>query len=166
MASLAIAEAFALPKDVNDAKDLVKSMDFSKCVVTSTETTELPLNFCLAPSYGKLTSASVKLMDDKLKIMITGVTKLIAKLEDKSWANVLGALQQCSVLEPMDDGQTNTDKFTKNYGTSVFKVDGSADKTVVKEVEQWFKALVGGKFFSPLVGNKREEEEHHGGAVG
>ena len=138
-----LAKAFGLP---TNAKDLVQNFDFSKIKVNDKKRTDY-LKFDLAPSYGNLTSESIKMMDDKLKIIISGTTRTIEKLpfEDRSWENVISALQQNTLLEPMDDGVEKSDTLVKNYGTSAFKFDGSADSSIVREVEVWFKTLVGGK---------------------
>ncbi|CAM9623081.1 unnamed protein product, partial [Choristocarpus tenellus] len=85
---------------MKDVKDVVQHFDFSKMSSFSKQKNE-GLIFSLAPSFGQLNSQSVKTMDDELKVIIAGTTHLIAKLEDKSWQNVVGALIQNSLLEPM-----------------------------------------------------------------
>ena len=45
----------------------------------------------------------------------------------------------------MDEGTQKSDKLIKDYGTGVFKFDGSPDTSIMKEVDQWFKHLINGK---------------------
>merc|ERR1712232_722863 len=129
---------------MGDAADLIKNFDFSKMIVNTSKKTDY-LNFGLAPSFGALSSESIKMMDDKLKIIISGTTRAIEKIpfKDRSWEKVISTLQQNTLLEPMDEhGVQNTDKLIKNYGAGVFRCDGSPDSTIVKEVEVWFKNLI------------------------
>lgn len=142
-AAVTIASAFGLPTNAKDVAALIQNFDFSKINVSDARQSEY-LNFNLAPSFGTLTSESVKLMDEKLKIIISGTTRAIAKLQDKSWANVLSALSQNPLLEPLDTGLERSDKLIKDFGTSAFKFDGSADTGVVREVETWFRNFIGG----------------------
>ncbi|KAG0013784.1 hypothetical protein BGZ81_000839 [Podila clonocystis] len=95
----------------------------------------------LAPSFGKLNQESVRAMDDKLKVIIAGTTRAIEKLphDQRSWENVTSTLAQNSLLKPLDDGIAN--KLIKD-GTNFFKVDGSPDASVVKEVHSWFTKLI------------------------
>ncbi|CAM9204320.1 unnamed protein product, partial [Choristocarpus tenellus] len=124
--------------NTKDVKDLVKNFDFNKMSSVDKKKKE-GLVFALAPSFGQLNSQSVKTMDDELKVIIAGTTRLIAKLKDKSWQNVIGALTQNSLLEPMNESEiSRSDKLIKDGGTSAFKFDGSPDSTIVKEVQSWF----------------------------
>lgn len=92
----------------------------------------------LAPSYGTLTKDSIKQMDDELKIMITATMKELAKIpvEKRSWEEVLGAMMQNSLIEPIpgDNNQVSrVDRVIKS-GINVFKFDGSPNQAIVKEV--------------------------------
>lgn len=140
--AVSLAGAFGLPTGVKDVRNLVRSFDYSKLSVVSSENQEY-LKVDLAPAFGKLDSDSIKLMDEKLKIMISGTTTAIARLEDKSWANVVATLTQNPLLEPIGDEVHRNDKLMKN-GTNTFKFDGSAEQDIVREVETWFKKLVEG----------------------
>lgn len=113
--ALSIASAFGLPVGMKD-------FDFSK--MTTVKKEQEGLKFALAPSFGTLTTDSVKTMDEKLKVIISGTTRLVARLKDKSWSNVVAALSQNSLLEPMPGSDVKrADKFIKDKGTSAFKFD-------------------------------------------
>lgn len=106
-------------------------------------------NFCLAPSFGKLTSESAKMIDDRLKVIAAGALKTIEKMkpEDRTWSNVQGALRQCGVLEPMEAETLGPGDIFYHPGESdsklaVFQVDGSPDQEVMQQINAWFHDLV------------------------
>ncbi|KAI5839050.1 hypothetical protein DFP73DRAFT_587912 [Morchella snyderi] len=138
---LTLASVFEGNKEIGD---IVKSFDFSKVNVND-KSTKAFLTTKLAPSYGTLTSESIKLMDEQLKVMITATTKVISKIppEERSWEKVISALKNNSLIEPMEGGNIDrtADPLTKS-GTNVFKVDGSPNNAIVKEVETWFQRFI------------------------
>lgn len=137
--AITLADAFGLPTNVHDVADYVKNFQ-SRVNVKSKHDY---LNFGLAPSYGTLTSESIKKMDDELKIIIYSTTKLMSTLKDKSWANVISALEQNTLLQPMEQGavKVKVSKFS-DEGTGLFKFDGGADNATVKKVCVWFKSFI------------------------
>jgi len=124
---------------------IVQNFDFSKMDVKD-NTRDDYLHTGLAPSYGTLTKDSIKQMDDSLKIMITGTMKALEKIPpaERSWDMVLSTMMQNSLIEPIPgDGNkvSRVDRVIKE-GINVFKVDGSPDQAIVKEVEGWFMNLI------------------------
>jgi len=99
------------------------------------------LHMELAPSYGTLTKDSIKELDEKLKVMIAGTMKELAKLQDKGWDNVKATMMQNELIQLEGDEIARTDKLIKNSSHD-FKVDGSADSGIVREVQTWFAGLV------------------------
>ncbi|KAJ7860052.1 hypothetical protein B0H13DRAFT_2074180 [Mycena leptocephala] len=102
----------------------------------------------LAPAYGTLTSETIKAMDDHLKLMIVDVMHALAERRkgngNLSWDDVLSvfAERQPQTLEHYDTPIDRTDSFTKPAKLNFFKVDGSPDPTVVREVESWFTRFI------------------------
>lgn len=96
------------------------------------------LHLDLAPSFGTLTSESVKLMDDHLKVMIAGTMRELEKARKNgplTWATIESIMSQNVLVEPRP-GKDKIDvhnTFTKE-GTHWFKTDGSPDAPVVREV--------------------------------
>ncbi|KAG0050057.1 hypothetical protein BGZ83_005178 [Gryganskiella cystojenkinii] len=125
-----------------DIAKVVGDFDWSK-LSTREKTADSYVHCDLAPSFGKLNQESVKTMDEKLKVIIAGTTRAIEKLphDQRSWENVTSTLAQNSLLKPLDDGIARSDKLIKD-GTNFFKVDGSPDPTIVKEVNSWFTKLI------------------------
>ncbi|BBN18732.1 hypothetical protein MPTK1_8g05000 [Marchantia polymorpha subsp. ruderalis] len=132
-----ILAAFGGAKDIGT---IVSTFDWSKCNVRSSHSEEY-LHTDLAPSYGKLTSDSVKALDENLKIMIAGTLTTIGKLTDKSWKSVLGTMMQHPLLEPDSAEVARADKLIK-ASSSAFKFDGSPDAQIVREVKTWFTKLI------------------------
>ncbi|KAJ7874850.1 hypothetical protein B0H13DRAFT_2348419 [Mycena leptocephala] len=120
-----MATALAVFGTLQQAADLVKKFDWSKMDVHD-ETRDDYLHLGLAPSFGELTSSSIKDLDDELKIMIAGTMRLLA-------TNLL--------LEPEASGISRAEKLVKDE-TNFFKVDGCPDPNVVREVENWFIDLI------------------------
>ncbi|CAM9629221.1 unnamed protein product [Ectocarpus fasciculatus] len=135
-----LAAAFGMPTNAKDVRQLIANFDFSK-LKDSTSTSDESLNIALAPSFGTLNSESVKLMDDKLKVIIAGTVRALGKLTDKSWETVVATLAQNPLLEPLEETTQRADKYTRE-GTNWFKFDGGADAPIVKEVQTWFHNLI------------------------
>jgi len=95
----------------------------------------------LAPSFGTLTKDSIKELDEKLKIMIAVTMKELAKVQDKTWQNVLAAMSQNELLQPDGDEIARSDQIVKNSSND-FKFDGSPESGIVREVESWFTRLI------------------------
>jgi hypothetical protein len=95
------------------------------------------LHMGLAPSYGELTSNSIKGLDDQLKIIIAGTMRALAKVpsQQRSWEKVLEVMMQNPLLQPDESGISRADKILKEE-TNVFKVDGSPDQNIVREVSK------------------------------
>jgi hypothetical protein len=93
------------------------------------------LHVALAPSYGKLTSENVKQLDDELKVMISGVIRAISAIppEQRTWEKVQSSLMESPIMEPGEDAISRADRLLKE-GTNVFRIDGSPDHAIVKEV--------------------------------
>lgn len=89
----------------------------------------------LAPSLGNLTSEAMKQMDAELKIMIAGTMKTIANIppKDRNWDRIKSALLQNPLMEQDGPPVWRPGSLTKG-GTNVFKVDGSPDSGIVREV--------------------------------
>ncbi|KAF9271050.1 hypothetical protein BGZ68_004329, partial [Mortierella alpina] len=126
-----------------DITNLVAGFDWSK-LSTREQTSDSYVHCDLAPSFGKLNQASVKDLDEKLKVMIAGTTRAIDRLpaNHRSWENITSTIAQNSLLQPLDDGIAKSDKLIKDGGTNFFKTDGSPDPTIVKEVHTWFTNLI------------------------
>jgi len=130
------------PGVVEGIGNVVSSFDFSKMDVTD-NTRDDYLHVDLAPSFGELNQESVKMMDDELKIMISGTLHLLEKIppKERTWDKVMSTMMQASLLEPSDGKVDRVDKLLKS-GVNVFKFDGSPDAAIVKEVEGWFSKLI------------------------
>ncbi|KAF9273695.1 hypothetical protein BGZ68_001285 [Mortierella alpina] len=125
-----------------DITKVVEDFDWSK-LSTREKTADSHVHCDLAPSFGKLNQESVKDLDDKLKVIIAGTTRAIEKLpsDQRSWDNVTSTIAQNSLLQPLDHGIDRSDKLIKD-GVNFFKVNGSPDPTIVKEVQAWFTSLI------------------------
>jgi len=139
-----IAKAFGhkgeLPVEIGS---LVKAFDWSTMNVADSKRNEY-LHETLAPSYGTLTSESIKAMDKELKIMIAGTMRALAAIPEgqRNWDKILSTMMQNPLIEP--DGTAHVarnDRFIK-AGINVFKFDGSPDAGIVKQVQNWFNALI------------------------
>jgi hypothetical protein len=95
------------------------------------------LHLGLAPSYGELTSSSMKELDDQLKIMIAGTMRALATVpaQQRTWEKILEVMMQNPLLEPDASGISRAEKLVKDE-TNFFKVDGSPDPHVVREVNK------------------------------
>lgn len=143
MAPTTIKEAFNLPMGAKDIMGLAKQFDFSKLSEIRKDSKVLPFTCDLAPSFGTLDKESVRLMDDSLKVLISGTTRVIAGLTDKSWNSVVATLAQNSLIEQMGDETFRSDELRKE-DANYFKVDGSPDHRVVQEARDWFNRLIAG----------------------
>ncbi|KAI0039878.1 hypothetical protein FA95DRAFT_969147 [Auriscalpium vulgare] len=119
----------------------VQNFRFPKTDEHQTMTT---LHLDLAPSLGTLTKDSMIMMDDKLKVLIAGMMRELAKLKlvtNLSWEQVVSVCMQDPLMEPFDEPISKKDNFTKE-GKHAFKFDGSPDPAIVQEVSAWFKKLI------------------------
>ncbi|KAJ7083765.1 hypothetical protein C8R44DRAFT_753330 [Mycena epipterygia] len=134
--------ALAIFGSLQQASDIVKQFDWSKIDVKDASRDDY-LHFSLAPSFGELTSTSVKDLDNELKIMIAGTMRTLDKapVQQRSWERVLEIMMENPLLEPEASGISRTDKFLKEE-TNVFKLDGSPDPNIAREVETWFINLI------------------------
>jgi fructose-1,6-bisphosphatase/sedoheptulose 1,7-bisphosphatase-like protein len=91
----------------------------------------------LAPSFGTLTSTSVKALDDNLKVMIAGTMRALAQVpvQQRSWEKIVSVMMQNPLIEPDAASIYHADKLLKEE-TNFFKVDGSPDQDVVKGVHR------------------------------
>lgn len=87
----------------------------------------------LAPSFGELSSRTVKQINNELKIMIFGLTKQLANLSpgERTWGNIASLCAQSPLLPPLDDGVWRSDNFIRETD---FKTDGSPDASMLKEI--------------------------------
>ncbi|KAJ7200675.1 hypothetical protein B0H12DRAFT_1036650 [Mycena haematopus] len=101
------------------------------------------LHLNLAPSFGNLNSNSIKQMDNNLKIMIAATMRALAKVppQQRSWEKVLEVMMQNPLLVTDETGTSRAEKLVKDE-TNFFRVDGSPDPNVVREVETWFINLI------------------------
>ncbi|KAJ7915181.1 hypothetical protein B0H13DRAFT_1872275 [Mycena leptocephala] len=134
--------AVAVFGGLQQAADLVKQFDWSKMNVHDA-TRDDYLHLGLAPSFGELTSSSIKDLDDELKIMIAVTMRLLATVpvQQRSFEKMLQLMIQNPLLEPEASGVSRAEQLVKEE-TNVFKVDGSPDPDVVREVENWFIKLI------------------------
>ena len=93
------------------------------------------LHIGIAPSYGQLTAESIKQLDDKLKIIISGTVKALGKVDpsQRTADNIEGVMMNNPLLEPDGNKVERADKIIKD-GVNFFKFDGSPDRSVVEEV--------------------------------
>ncbi|KAJ7231787.1 hypothetical protein C8J57DRAFT_1730056 [Mycena rebaudengoi] len=115
---VAAATALAVFGSLEQAPDFLVKMEVTDA------TCDDYLHMGLAPSYGELTSTTIKDLDDQLKIMIDGTMQAVNPL-----------------LEPEASGISRADKLIKEE-TNFFKVDGSPHLNVVREIETWFINLI------------------------
>lgn len=121
-------------------------INLANSFVTDVTADAIPVHCKLAASFGTLTKDSVKLMDEKLLILIAGTIRELQKIpsNELSWDKVISIFSQNSLMERVGNSEINkTDKLIKDYGTSAFKFDGSPDAAIVKEVKSWFINLLG-----------------------
>ncbi|KAF9189338.1 hypothetical protein BGZ49_003822 [Haplosporangium sp. Z 27] len=149
MAATTVLNAFSPSSKIEaifgskDIENFMDDFDWTK-MSTKEKTTDGFVHCDLAPSFGTLNKDSIKAMDDKLKIMIAGTTREIEKLsiDQRTWENVTSIMAQNALVEPLDDGIARSDKLIKDYGSSAFKLDGSSDNNIVREVHTWFTNLI------------------------
>lgn len=70
--------------------------------------------------------------------MIAGTVKTLASIpsSERTWDKIVSTMLQCSLVEPAGEVITRADTLTKS-GTNVFKLDGSPDNAIVKEVHTY-----------------------------
>jgi len=130
---------------VQNIGKLVKSFDFGSINVQDKSRQDY-LHTDLAPGFVGLTKDSIKMMDDKLKVMIAGCNIELTKLkpEERTWNKIISVFTECPVLEPMDGPENSvsrTDQLIKK-GKEEFKFKRTEDKSVENEVHEWFKKLI------------------------
>ena len=132
---------------------------------------ESNFTYRLAPCFGTLTSESMKIMDDQLKVMIAVTTKLLQKnTEEKmkladdnkksaddpsrflSWDEIVHIMSQNTMIEPQPSPTTDkipeqVDEILRSQhydynGTGYFKVDGSPSQQIVNEILTWWNNLI------------------------
>ncbi|KAK1828495.1 hypothetical protein QBC39DRAFT_384922 [Podospora conica] len=138
-----LAEAFG--KKVGEIGQMVEHYNFKEFILRQTTSRDVGsedfLHCDLAPCYGTLDKGTIQDMDLELKVMIAATMKYLAKLEDKSWRNVLASMSQNVLLEPEGEPIARTTSFTKE-SVSQWKFDGSPQSTIVQEVKTWFNKLI------------------------
>lgn len=74
-------------------------------------------------------------MDDNLKVMIAGTMRNLAKLpsNQRTAKNVESVMMNNALLEPEENSVNRSDKIIKD-DMNYFKIDGSPDNVVVREV--------------------------------
>ncbi|KAI4730337.1 hypothetical protein E4T49_01911 [Aureobasidium sp. EXF-10728] len=134
-ASSALVQVFGTDGKVPNIGELVENFDFSKLSVKDHKRSDY-LHCDLAPSFGKLTKAGLQRLDDELKIMIAGTTKLIGEIppEQRSWDKVIECCMQNPLMEPKDDKPISREDEMLEKSSSVFKVSGAPDDSIVKKV--------------------------------
>ncbi|TGZ83713.1 hypothetical protein EX30DRAFT_338327 [Ascodesmis nigricans] len=134
-----LAKLFVNGKDI---KDIVGDIDFSKMDLR-TATRGDHVTSKLAPSKSEGMSDIIKKLDEDLQIMIAGTTKEIAKIpgEERTWKRVVGTMENNPLIESYDEDVDRNDIYT-NKGINVFKIDGSPDDSIVRDVMTWFTKLV------------------------
>lgn len=130
---------------IKNVGNLVKSFDFGSINVRDKERKDY-LHCDLAPGFVGLTKDSIKMMDDKLKVMIAGCNIELTKMkpEERTWDKIMSVFTECPVLEPMDGPENNvsrTDKLIKK-SREEFKFKRSENSAVENEVYEWFKKLI------------------------
>lgn len=157
-----LADAFG--KDVQDVGTIVQTFDFSKvstfglqertALLTLVKVAGNDILKCdLAPAFGKLDKATIREMDDQLKVMIAGAMMQLTKVRERSWQDVVAAMVQNMLLEPEGDVVTRAEQLTKD-GTEEFKSDGIVLEVRVHfvspfvrwltwhQVQKWFFDLI------------------------
>lgn len=101
---------------------------------------EIPIHCDLAASFGAVNHKNIADMDENLKVIISGTTRAIAKLENRSWKAITACMLQNSLLEPMVGEDICRSERIFKEGYNFLKFDGSAENNqkVVQEVMDWF----------------------------
>ncbi|KAL2754195.1 hypothetical protein ACRALDRAFT_1070048 [Sodiomyces alcalophilus JCM 7366] len=129
---------------VKEIADIISLFDFSGSIQVDVrdEKKNVYLHEDLAPSYGALTSNTLKNLDDELKIMITATMKKLAKQTDRSWEGILSTMMQNPLIQPEGQPTVRSEMLLKD-SVNDFKFDGSPDASIVHEVQAWFQKLIG-----------------------
>ncbi|KAI5238035.1 hypothetical protein E4T42_09077 [Aureobasidium subglaciale] len=134
-----LAQVFGKDGKIADITGIIQDFDFSKV-----KALYKPQNATDERSYGSfLTAHGLKALDDGLKIMIAGTTKLIGSIDpaQRSWDKVVECCMQNPLMEPDGEAISHHDQYVKNSSHD-FKVDGSPDNAIVQEVTSWFNKLI------------------------
>jgi len=143
MARDTLSELVFGEKGAKGIDHLVQSFDFSKMNVNDNTRNDY-LYTSLAPSWGKLTAESIKNLDKELKVMIGVTMDALAAIPpvERTWEKLVSTMIQIPVLEPDGTNLISRSERLDKSGTNVFKFDGSPNAPIVREVENWFKALI------------------------
>jgi len=125
---------------VEEVGKMIQDFDFSQ-LQTSDVTADNSLKCQLAPSFGTLNKDTIKLMDEKLQVMIAGTMKSLEKLSDKSWEKIVATMKQNEVLVADETEVFNSNKLIKE-SSSDFDFNGNYDAAIVNEVKSWFVSLI------------------------
>lgn len=157
-----LSQAFALPPNVKDVKDLIAKFDFAKLMDEQTRDVARGCVFALAPSFGMLSAESIKKMSETIKVVVAGTTRVIASLSDKSWANVVAALSSNHLLEQLGEEIHRSGKVMEDRGASFLK-KADPDPAAVSKVRSWFKDLVQGVYVCAFSSTEQpcSGVEHH-----
>jgi hypothetical protein len=133
---------------INGISSILKDgqVNLESFITNKKETIEIPVRCNLASSFGTLNKESVKMMDEKLQILIAGTVRELQKIPSSqlSWDKVISTFNQNSLMERIGGSDINkSDKLIKDHGTGAFRFDGSPNAAIVKEVESWFIKLLG-----------------------
>lgn len=133
--------------DISGIESVLKEgrVNFDNFGSSDTITKILPIESKLAVSYGKLNSESIKMMDEKLKVLISGTVRALKAIpkDQLSWEKVQSVFSQNPLMERVGNSEIRrSDKIIKNRGVSAFKFDGSPDAAIVREIKSWFIKLV------------------------
>lgn len=134
---------------VQDVGTMVQTFDFSKvstyvlpermALLTLVKMAGNDSLHCdLAPALGKLDKATLKEMEDVLRIMISGVMMQLINVRERSWEDVVAIMEHNMLLERKDDIVARAEKLSKE-GTEKFKSDGTARGDIVREVRVAFR---------------------------
>ncbi|KAI0374519.1 hypothetical protein BV20DRAFT_977162 [Pilatotrama ljubarskyi] len=148
----ALNQVFNIALHKEGLSTYVKNFDFSQAGLhpslmnVKDDTQDDFLHLDLAPAFGKLTSESIKQMDDELKVMISGTMRTLKKARAAArgpldWETIVSVLMQNTLLEPFDAEIVHDDKLIKE-NTNFFKFNGEPDQGVVEEVNSWFINLI------------------------
>ncbi|EKM58350.1 uncharacterized protein PHACADRAFT_252605 [Phanerochaete carnosa HHB-10118-sp] len=110
------------------------------------ETGQGPLGFHigLAPSYGTLTSESLKTMDEKLQVAMASILRTLAARDVKSmpWNDVMAIMRQDATIECMNNAVKRHEILSKPPKRYFFRSQSITDADVLDEIHAWFCKLV------------------------
>ncbi|GAB1602306.1 uncharacterized protein LOC115232471 [Argonauta hians] len=106
------------------------------------KTKQIPYHCTLAASYGNLTTAEIKAMDEELQIMIAGTNKLMGKLRDENKDANISFVEYVNIMKKnvflvSDDTEDVVRSSYKGFG-KIRLAQNSINAEIVKEVAKWF----------------------------